>query len=92
MTDTPQQPVSVMEIVITGHAYRAGLVRGDTPTEAAAWSLVASAFPVAVFLLSIPIAFANTTVAILSWFALAPVGFLINTRMPPAVSEYFGRY
>jgi uncharacterized membrane protein len=84
--------VSLMEIVITLHAHRAGLAREDVPDAAWAWGLVASTFPVAVFLLSIPIAFANTTVAILCWFALAPVGYVIDTRMPPEVRDYFGRY
>ena len=84
--------VSVMEIVITGHAYRAGLVREGMPSAAWGWSLVASGFPVGVFVLSIPIAFVNTTAAILSWFVLAPVGFFINSRMPPDVRNYFGRY
>ncbi len=46
----------------------------------------------AVFVLSIPIAFVNTTVALLSWLVLAPVGYLINSRMPPEVRAYFGRY
>jgi uncharacterized membrane protein len=84
--------VSAMEIVVTHHGYRAGLMREDIPDAAWAWGFVASVFPVAVFLLSILIAFVNTTAAILSWFVLAPVGYFINTRMPPAVRDYFGRY
>ena len=84
--------VSAMEIVISRHGYRAGLMREDIPDGAWPWGLVASGFPVAVFLVSIPIAFANTTAAILSWFVLAPVGYFINTRMPSEVREYFGRY
>lgn len=43
-------------------------------------------------LLSIPIAFVNPTLALLSWFVLAPVGALINRRMPPDVRAYFGQY
>jgi uncharacterized membrane protein len=84
--------VSLMEIVISSHAHRAGLVREGVPSGAHGWGVVASAFPVAVFLLSIPIAFVNTTVAILSWFVLAPVGYYINARMPPEVRGYFARY
>ena len=45
-----------------------------------------------VYLLSIPIAFVNPTLALLSWFVLAPVGALINRRMPPDGRAYFGRY
>jgi hypothetical protein len=56
------------------------------------WTVVASAFPVSVFVLSIPIAFASTTAALLSWLVLSPIGFLINRRMPPEVLAYFSRY
>ena len=84
--------VSLMEVVITRHAHTAGLARKDVPAAAWSWGLAASSFPVAVFLLSIPIAFVNTTVAILSWFTLAPIGALIDGRMPPDVRDYFSRY
>jgi uncharacterized membrane protein len=84
--------VSLMEVSSTHHAYRAGLVRRDAPADVWRWSLAASLFPVAVFLISIPIAFVNPTWALLSWFALAPLGALINRRMPPDVRAYFGHY
>ncbi|HEY7563031.1 MAG TPA: hypothetical protein VH650_12725 [Gaiellaceae bacterium] len=38
------------------------------------------------------VAFVNPTLALLSWFVLAPIGALINRRMPPDVREYFGHY
>jgi hypothetical protein len=47
---------------------------------------------VAIFVLSIPVAFLNPTVALLSWLVLAPVGLLINRRMPPEIQAYFGAY
>lgn len=84
--------VSSMELVIAHHAYRSGLVRSGTPPGAWAATRVASLFPVVVFFLSIPIAFVNTTAALLSWLVLAPVGYLINARMPPDVQAYFGKY
>ena len=56
------------------------------------WARIASAFPVAVFVLSIPLAFLNTTLALLSWLDLSPVGFYINRRMPPEVLAYLSRY
>jgi hypothetical protein len=67
-------------------------VRRDATPDVGRWSLAASLVPVAVFLISILIAFVNPTWALLSWFALAPVGALINRRMPPDVRAYFGRY
>jgi uncharacterized membrane protein len=83
--------VSLMELVIASHAYRSGLLAGAPP---GAWAAgrIASLFPVVVFVLSIPIAFVNTTAALLSWLVLAPVEYFINTRMPPEVRDYFGRY
>ena len=42
--------------------------------------------------MSIPIGFVDTTAALLSWLVLAPVGFLVNRRMPPEVLAYFQRY
>jgi hypothetical protein len=45
-----------------------------------------------VFVLSIPLAFVNTTLALLSWLVLSPVGFYINRRMPPEVLAYLSRY
>jgi uncharacterized membrane protein len=66
--------VSVMELIITRHAYRAGLVRPGAPADAWRWTLVATLLPISVFVLSIPIAFVNTTAALLSWLVLAPIG------------------
>lgn len=84
--------VSLMEVVLSRRSYRAGLLRPGVPAGTWVWGRRASLFPVVVFVLSIPIAFVDTTVALLSWLLLAPVGFLINTRMPPEVRAYFGRY
>ena len=84
--------VSFVEVVIIRHVDKAGLAREDVPEAAWPWGLAASSFPVAVFVLSIPIAFVNTSVALLSWFALAPIGYLIDSRMPPDVRAYFSRY
>ena len=84
--------VSMMELVISHHAYRAGLLRSGVPANVWKWARLASGFPVAVFIVSIPIGFLNTTAALLSWLVLSPVGFLINRKMPPDVRAYFGQY
>jgi uncharacterized membrane protein len=84
--------VSLMEVISNRHAYLGGLMRKGTPPGAWRWSLIASMFPVAVFFVSIPIAFVNPTWALLSWLLLAPIGALINRQMPPDVRDYFGRY
>lgn len=84
--------VSGMELVSYHHAYHAKLLRPGMPPGPRPWARVASLFPVIVFVLSIPIAFLNTTAALLSWLVLSPVGYLINKRMPPEVLAYFSRY
>ena len=84
--------VSGMELVSYHHAYRANLLRPGAPPDMWKWARIGSLFPVSVFVLSIPIAFVNPTVALLSWLVLAPVGHLINKRMPPEVLAYFSRY
>jgi uncharacterized membrane protein len=84
--------VSLMEIVLGRHAHRAGLLRPGVPAGIARWTWIASGFPVAVFVLSIPIGLVNTTAAILSWFVLSPIGYLTNRRMPRDVVSYFTRY
>jgi hypothetical protein len=84
--------VSGMELVIAHRAYAAHLMRPGVPDGTWVWAKRASLFPIAVFVLSIPIGFVNTTAALLSWLVLAPVGHLINRRMPPDVLAYFSRY
>jgi uncharacterized membrane protein len=84
--------VSLMELVVYRHALHAGLLRSGVPADIWKWARLASGFPVAVFIVSIPIGFLNTTAAILSWLVLSPIGFYINKRMPPEVLAYFSRY
>lgn len=84
--------VSLMELVLARHALRSQLLGPDVPSEVWRWTRRASGFPVAIFVASVPIAFLNPTFALLSWLVLAPVGLLINRRMPPEVQAYFGAY
>jgi uncharacterized membrane protein len=84
--------VSLMELVLARHALRSNLLGPQVPGQVWRWTRLASGFPVAIFVLSIPVAFLNPTVALLSWLVLAPVGLLINRRMPPEIQAYFGAY
>ena len=84
--------VSLTGILMTDHADRAGLLQVPISPEVRRWGRLGSWVPVGVFLLSIPIAFANPTLALLSWLVLSPVGHIINRRMPPDVLAYFSRY
>jgi uncharacterized membrane protein len=84
--------VSGLEIVLARHAHGARLMQPGIPPGAWTWAKRASLFPVAVFVLSIPIGFVNTTVALLCWLALAPIGHVINRRMPAEVLAWFSKY
>jgi uncharacterized membrane protein len=84
--------VSLMELVLARHALRSNLLGLEVPGQVWRWTRLASGFPVAIFVLSIPVAFLDPTVALLSWLVLAPVGLLINRRMPPEIQAYFGAY
>jgi uncharacterized membrane protein len=81
--------VSLTGVLMTDHADRGGLLLVPISLEIRRWGRLASWLPVGVFLLSIPIAFLNTTAALLSWLVLSPIGFLLNTRMPTEVRSYF---
>lgn len=81
--------VSLTGVLMTDHADRAGLRLVPISLEVRRWGRLASWLPVGVFLLSIPIAFLNTTAALLSWLVLSPIGLLLNTRMPTEVRSYF---
>jgi uncharacterized membrane protein len=81
--------VSLTAVLMTDHADRAGLLQVPITPEVRRWGRLASWVPVGIFLVSIPIAFVNTTAALLSWLVLSPIGFLINSRMPPKARAYF---
>jgi uncharacterized membrane protein len=74
---------SLLETVMITHAYRAGLFAHPLSREAYRWELIASLSPVAIFMISIPLALISVWVAILFWFINSPVGVLLNRHRPP---------
>jgi uncharacterized membrane protein len=83
--------VSGMEVVLLRKAYRAGLLTYPMPEEVYRWGVISSTSPLAFFLLSMPVAFLNTTVAVLMWLLTVPFGFGVLDRFKPAgADEYFG--
>jgi uncharacterized membrane protein len=78
--------VSGMEVVLFRHAYRNGLLRRRLPPEVYRWNAAMSLSPVIFFLLSAPVAFLNTTVAVLCWFLAIPFQ-IVAQRWKPAEAD-----
>jgi len=76
--------VSGMELVGFRHAQRRGLF--ERPVYR--WGARLSLSPVIFFLLSIPLAFLSTTLAVLSWFLAVPYQIYEGRRKPPDADEY----
>jgi len=81
--------VSGMEVVLFRHAHRRGLMRKGMPEEVFRYGAAASLAPVLFFLLSIPIAFFHTGLAVASWYLVIPFEFLVVDRFKPEAAEGF---
>jgi uncharacterized membrane protein len=82
--------VSGMEVVLFRHAQRHGLLRRTLPEDVYRFGVIGSLSPVLFFLLSVPIAFASTTVAVILWFGAIPFNAVLNRRMPQDAERYLG--
>jgi uncharacterized membrane protein len=82
--------VSGLEVVLFRHAHRRGLMRRRMPDEVFRWGTATSLAPVAVFALSIPIAFLSTAAAASSWLLAIPI-FRVLERWKPARADEFLR-
>jgi uncharacterized membrane protein len=83
--------VSGMEVVLLVHAHRRRLFERRLPEDVYRWGRLVSATPVAFFLGSIPVAFYDTSLAVLFWFGGVPLQIFVLNRWKPAhTDEYFG--
>jgi uncharacterized membrane protein len=83
--------VSGMEVVLFRKAYRDRLLTERLPGDVYRWGVMASLSPVLFFVLSIPVAFLNTTAAVLVWLLGIPFQLLVlQRRKPPAADDYLG--
>ena len=82
--------VSGMEVVLFRHAYRRDLLRRKLAPDVYRFGVIASLSPLLFFAISIPVAFASTTLAVLIWFLTAPFGRLLDHRAPEGVESLFG--
>jgi uncharacterized membrane protein len=79
--------ISGMEVVLFRHAYHAGLLSMDLPPAVYRWGAAMSLAPVVLFLLSIPIAFISTTLAVAMWFLVVPFAAISQRWAPEGTDE-----
>lgn len=80
--------VSTMEAVLFHHAARARLFRLDWPPDVVRWALVMSLSPVVLFLVSIPVAFVATWLAVVVWALALPLQLLLSRWQPADTDTY----
>jgi uncharacterized membrane protein len=81
--------VSFLEAMLIRQAQHDGLFRRPVPDEAYRHAMRASLIPVVSFVLSIPVAFADTYVAIAVWALTLPGEILLDRRKPTGFDEAF---
>ncbi len=79
--------VSGMEVVLFRHAYRAGLLKHRIPQNVYRYGVLMSFSPVLFFLISIPVAFISTTLAVAMWFLGLPFGIVAERWKPEGADE-----
>ena len=81
--------VSGMEVVMFSYAQRHGLLNVSVPAAVYRWGTMLSLSPVMFFIVSIPVAFVNTTVAVVLWFGTIPFGLFVARYKPEGADEFF---
>jgi uncharacterized membrane protein len=82
--------VSGMEVVLFRHAYRRQLLRRQPTADVYRYGVIASLSPLLFFAISIPVAFANTSIAVLIWFLTIPFGRMLDRRAPDGAESLLG--
>jgi uncharacterized membrane protein len=80
--------VSGMEVVLFRHAQRRKLFEQPPPEEVYRWGVRLSLSPVIFFVLSIPLAFLSTSLAVASWFLGVPYQIYENRNKPADADAY----
>ena len=81
--------VSGLEVVLFRRAYRDGLLRRGMPPEVFRYGTLSSTLPVVFFVLSMPVAFVSTGVAVAFWFLAVPVQLVLDRRVKPAAADEY---
>jgi uncharacterized membrane protein len=80
--------ISALEVVMFAYAARKDLTRSPVSPEVYRYGLIGSGAPVVVFLLSMPVAFINTTLALACWLVMIPWGAFLRRRAPKGLDDY----
>jgi uncharacterized membrane protein len=80
--------VSTLEVVLFWRAGRARLFDPEIPDDVQRYSMVMSASPVAVFALSIPVAFIRPWLGILTWTLSVPLQIVLGRWRPAEAAAY----
>jgi uncharacterized membrane protein len=80
--------VSGLEVVMFRHAQRHDLMQETIPRDVYRWGVVMSLSPVLFFLISVPIAFLNTTLAVAAWALMLPFQMFANRYKPEGADRY----
>jgi uncharacterized membrane protein len=83
--------VSGLEVVLFRHAHRRGMMRERLPDDVYRWGLFESTSPVLFFLISVPVAFVSTTLAVACWLLVIPFAIFAQRWEPAGANRYFGR-
>jgi uncharacterized membrane protein len=81
--------VSGMEVVLFRHAHNRGLLRGRMPDDVYRWGTIMSLSPVVFFLLSVPLAFVSTELAVVLWFGTIPFQLIAKRWKPARADDFF---
>jgi uncharacterized membrane protein len=81
--------ISGMEVVEYRHAHRRDLMEPRLPEEVYRWGAFMSLSPVILFLVSIPIAFFHTWIAVASWYLFVPFMKIVQRWRPDRADEFF---
>jgi uncharacterized membrane protein len=79
--------VSSLEIVLMRMAIRRGHMQRSLSAAAERYAYLGAGTPVVVMLASIPLAYLSTTLALLSWLILSPIGHLLHRNAPADALE-----
>jgi TMEM175 potassium channel family protein len=79
--------ISGMEVVMFRHAYRNRLLTRPLTPEVYRWGVLLSLSPVGFFVVSVPVAFLSTTVAVICWFGVIPFHLIVSPRKPEGADE-----
>jgi uncharacterized membrane protein len=80
--------ISGLEVVLFRQAQRRHLLRQQVPENVYRWGVIQSLSPVVFFLISVPVAFVSTTLAVVLWFGGIPFQIVSNRWKPEDADRY----